>query len=471
MAEGSSFVKVVVEDLGPISRAELTVKPITVIVGKNSFGKSLLLNLMYLLSSTMPDFAELAGRTGQQVSELIVHAYNSLKMKDLKMLSEVLTNILHEYFRGLGRAIGKNLTERFREFFNVDEVRDLLKGRIELQAPHISCSIESKGDGLSLEFKNYEKLKLSVRKIECTPKLMSFLRPEESGHIVAEECTLEFDILYNGEPVIRRFTIGIGSHVTTMIGAIVLPSVLSIELFPLSFEAGGSLLLTDSRAGVLRMARSAIAYSLQYGRLFVPAKESTFLSAYNELMARFREGKILERVRELFEGFLAELGLRKVNIRMVGGYPETLVEDTWGRVLPIEESPSGIREALCVAIALSTAEMSSGALFVEEIESHLHPKALAKLIELAWRAVLTRWEMGRPLFFITTTHNPVVLSKLNNLIIKTGKKSHELVSVIHLKEEGGKVVGEELRVDEGGFDESALGEIFVELLEERSEAV
>jgi len=469
VAEGSSLVRVVVEDLGPISRVELAVKPITVIVGKNSFGKSLLLNLLYLLSSTMPDFTELAGRTSQRVNELIVYAYNLLKMRDLEMLSEVLTNILHEYFRGLGRAIGKNLTGRLREFFNVDDVRDLLKGRIELQAPRIYCSIEPKEDGLSLEFKNYESLKLPVKRVECMPKPTP--KPEGSGHMVAEECTIEFDILYNGEPVIRRFTIGIGKDVATTIGAVVLPSVLSIELSPLSFGVEKSLLLTDRRSGVLRMAIFAIAYSIQYGRLFVPAKESTFLSAYNELMARFKEGKILGGLGELFKGLLAELGLRKVNVRMVGGYPETLVEDVWGRVLPIEESPSGIREALCVAIALSTEETHSETLFVEEIESHLHPKALAKLIELTWKAVLTRWEMGKPLFFIATTHNPVVLSRLNNLIIKTGNKSHKLVSVIHLKEKGGKVVGEELRVDEKGFDESALGEIFVELLEERSEVV
>jgi len=473
VTESSAFVRVIVEGLGPISRAEFAVKPITVVVGKNSFGKSLLLNLMYLLSSTMPDFAELAERTDQRVNELIVHAYNLLKMKDLKMLSEVLTNILHEYFRGLGHAIGKNLMERFREFFSVDDVRDLLKGRIELQAPHISCSIEPKEDGLSLEFRNYEGVSLSVKRVECMPKPTPTPRPEEGGRMAAEECTIEFDILYNGESITRSVAGKIASKedIVVTVGAIALSSVLFIELFPLSFGAGETLLLTDSRAGVLRMARSAIAYSLQYGRLFVPAKESTFLSAYNELMARFREGKILGGLGEMFEGFLAELGLRRVNVRMVGGYPETLVEDVWGRVLPIEEGPSGVREALCVAVALSTEEARSEALFVEEIESHLHPKALAKLIELAWKAVLTRREMGKPLFFIATTHNPVVLSKLNNLIIKTGGRSHELVTVIHLKEEGGKVVGEELRIDERGFDESALGEIFVELLEERGEAV
>ena len=104
---------------------------------------------------------------------------------------------------------------------------------------------------------------------------------------------------------------------------------------------------------------------------------------------------------------------------------------------------------------------------MEEIESHLHPKALDRMIRLAWEAVLKREKS--PIYLVMTTHNPIVLSKLNNLILKTGLETYNLVTVVHLKEVDGTVESEELEVSEEGFDESKLSGIFVELLEERAE--
>jgi len=253
-----------------------------------------------------------------------------------------------------------------------------------------------------------------------------------------------------------------------LVGGHALPYALAY-LYPLSFGAGKSFLLTDSRAGILRLARTAVATSLEYGRLLVPARESAFLAAYNRLAVRFREKGPSEELEELFKEFLAEIGLKNIEVRLIGGYPEIYVEDIWGKKLPLEECPSGVRESLSAALALVAEGVGSEVLFVEEIESHLHPKALDYLIRLAWEAVLKREES--PIFLIMTTHNPIVLSKLNNLILKTGKGVHELVTVIHLREANGVVESEELKVSEKGFDESGLSEIFVELLEERGELV
>ena len=60
------WTKLTVRELGPISHAKITIKPITVIIGKNCLGKSLLLNLAYLLSTTLPDFSLLKEEAGQE---------------------------------------------------------------------------------------------------------------------------------------------------------------------------------------------------------------------------------------------------------------------------------------------------------------------------------------------------------------------------------------------------------------------
>ena len=75
------------------------------------------------------------------------------------------------------------------------------------------------------------------------------------------------------------------------------------------------------------------------------------------------------------------------------------------------------------------------------------------MIELAWKAVLSRMNK-KLMFLIMTTHNPIALSKLNNLILKTGEKGYDLVTIVHLREVNGAVESEELEVSEKGFDES-----------------
>jgi len=201
--------------------------------------------------------------------------------------------------------------------------------------------------------------------------------------------------------------------------------------------------------------------------LLIPAKESAFLGAYNEIVTRFMEKSLVKELKDIFERFLTEIGLKNVKVKLVGGYPEVFVEDLWGKVLPLEESPSGVREAITIALAFATEGEGVEALFIEEVEAHLHPKALNNIIELAWNSVLIRERS--PVYLIMTIHNPIVLSKLNNLILKTGDEYHRIVSVIHFKKVNGFIESEEVKVSREGFDESSLGEIFIELLEERGE--
>ncbi|RLF04285.1 MAG: hypothetical protein DRK00_07065 [Thermoprotei archaeon] len=446
------WTKLTVRELGPISRAEVTIKPVTVIIGKNCLGKSLLLNLAYLLSTTPPDFSLLKEKVGREVGELAEVAYKAAKGGERGRLSSVLSQMLHSYFKGLGPAVGRSIAERFEEFFNVEKATDLLRGSVAVERGKkpLSYSISARGGRLAVEFRGYEKLVVRVESIEE-------LGP---GSIL-----LEVRVGRDGKGRKLRRRVEGPLDIQLLVGGYLLPHAL-VELFPLSLGVGESFLLADSRAGILRLAKTAVAASLEYGRLMVPARESAFLAAYNKLVTRFKERGPLEELRKSFRDFLAEIGLRSVEVRLVAGHPEVYVEDRWGVKLPLEECPSGVRESLSAALALVAEGKGVEALFIEEVESHLHPKALDRMISLAWEAVLRREES--PMYLIMTTHNPIVLSKLNNLILKTGEELHELVTVVYLKDVDGGVEAEELEVSERGFDESGLSEIFVELLEERA---
>ena len=55
--------RVIVENIGPFKSAEIELKPLTIFIGKNSVGKSLLIQLIWSLTYTTPDFKVLAETT------------------------------------------------------------------------------------------------------------------------------------------------------------------------------------------------------------------------------------------------------------------------------------------------------------------------------------------------------------------------------------------------------------------------
>ena len=197
----------------------------------------------------------------------------------------------------------------------------------------------------------------------------------------------------------------------------------------------------------------------------VPLKERLFESAYIKATLNFRERGVIDIVKASLNNLLAELGVRDVKVERVAGRPMVKVEDKWGNELPLEETPSGIRESLLIVLALASKSKASTSMFIEEIEAHLHPSALRSLMELLCNSILA--EEG-PYYVVLTAHNPIVLSCLNNAILKYEGLS-ELISAIHLREADGYVITEDISVTPEGFDESCLSQVFVDLLEERAE--
>jgi len=407
----------------------------------------------------MPDFVKLSEvMVDKNLFQLAEKAYDVLGKKDWQAVSNLLTQMLHSLFECLDLPFAKTFKEKFKDFFEVENVSSLLHGYLKVERGPFSYSLNTIGDDVSAKFSGYENFKILFKK----KKIHHFeLSVRDEGGLLEE-----FSVTGAVEDE---------TDIVEIISIKVLPEILVRIFSPLWFGALDSFLLTDSRAGVLRMSRMAMAQALQYAREKVPAKEAAFLSTHIELMERLRKKGIVKNLEEFYEKLLKELGIRNAIIQLVGGLPEVIIEDLWGKRLPLEKCPSGIRETFSLIAALATEGAGTEALFAEEIEAHLHPKALDRLISLIWEAVLIRQES--PIFFIATTHNPVVLSKLNNLILKTARareryeNPHDLVTIVHLKEEDDGVVGEELEVSKNGFDESKLSEIFIELLEERAEYI
>ena len=269
------WVRLAVEGLGPISRAEVTIRPLTVIIGKNCFGKSLLINFAYLLSDTLPDFSRLRKEVSEEADGLAEKAYNALEAGNRDELSNILSEMLHLYFKGLGPALGVSLTKRFKEFFNVSKITDLFRGYVAVGGDLLSYSVRVEDDQLLVELSGYEEFEVYVKSV---------------GHEAAGTFILDIEVRHAGGKELRvpPYWVETPSDIRMLISGHVLPYTLT-DLYPLSFGIGEAFLLTDSRAGILRLARTVMVTSLEYGRLLVPARESSFLAAYSKLMARFQE--------------------------------------------------------------------------------------------------------------------------------------------------------------------------------------
>ena len=99
------WAKLFIEGLGPLSKAEVTFKPITVIVGKNCYGKSLLIGLSYLLASTMPDFKQLMESVGDKGFSLAEEGYKAARTEDAQRLEQCLSELLSLVFEKLSLSL------------------------------------------------------------------------------------------------------------------------------------------------------------------------------------------------------------------------------------------------------------------------------------------------------------------------------------------------------------------------------
>ena len=180
-----------------------------------------------------------------------------------------------------------------------------------------------------------------------------------------------------------------------------------------------------------------------------------FVNLYNMLLEFVERGLIdLELVKPLF----SELGINLRVIRERGTYK--LYIRTWtGRESPLDYSPSGARELIPVLLALASYPMPR-AVFIEEPEAHLHPRAQRIL---AGTIAKTINRLKKHVF--VTTHSDYLVYALNNLIILSrdlsraralGYSEDELLkpedlAVYLVKQVNNRAVLERLEVTPEGF--------------------
>jgi len=454
------YPRVIVQNFGPFEHVELEIRPLTIIVGKNSVGKSMILYLLWTLTIATPDFATLGDLIFRNYShEKIISLYNNVfaHIMSGKAPNEAFKELARIFIKTLPDAIAPSVKKLLHDVFVIESLQHLI------QEGKSYASIEVRGaHGAHITF--------SIRENEL--RIYSRYLPYKS---YIEHINIEVPaprrVIFRGLSISTPYEDYLSSvtDVRGIIGALLADYVLTMFAPFFTSEEYGALLV-DGRAGIARtLLKPYLSPNITKG-LMLPDEQ--FVSLYYRLAEKLYYNQVR---KDLIDPILRELGCKIESLFERGTY--VIHIQTWtGKRLPFEKTPSGIRETLVVALALAS-EGNPRVVFIEEPEAHLHPRAQRLLARLIARAVN---ELGKTV--IITTHSDYIVYSLSNLVALSGskEKARELgyleseildpdkVAVYLVKPEGCKAVVERLNVTSEGIPEDEFAEIAAEIADERA---
>ncbi len=411
-------VKVLIEELGPIEKAEIEIKPLTIIISKSSYTSSLLLATLYLLASTFPDFSKLEDFAVTEILRLCERAHASAVKGNMEMLEEYMRKLFDMHLDSIGRLIAGSLSKRFKEFFNVDSANKLLKGSIKISSSEVPfhVDIEPKGSELNVSFRIIDKPFVRINSVSRMGESMGI----NASFLIGEQTILQRDLYF-------KTPLDLASEYAQLTKMIV------DKLSPISFGSIEAHLIAETRAGILRLTPLIYSLAIGYQGIQIPALEATSIHSYIELARKFKLN-VTEELHEALTDLLSEIGVKDFNVRLMASYPMILIDSTMGDRMPLEDSPSEVRACLPIVLGLASKLNGPRAIFIDKLEESLHPKAVSKLMKLIAISIMRRAWLSERQTIVLTTKSPVTLTALS-MAIKEKTTLGDRMEIIYLKRE------------------------------------
>ena len=394
-----------VENFGPISRAEIEIKPLTVLIGKNGSGKSMLAQLIYTLMDLrnhLPYLMSPITVSSQKISKInkrikSASAEEMTPHSFVKMIGDVIVGCLTPYLsEALRRLLERNFAMELKSLVNL--YSDHVRVECFYSEHSVLEFVISKDGDLSTKF-NVEMMDELIDEVLTDKRVKMFVDM----------------ILHSKE---RRSFI---SAVIMMVGERILEHALPKRPISSAFyiPAGRAGLLEGYEA--VSSALIALAPTAPLRGIFMPPLPGMASEFYSLLLRlkgkRGSFSEVAELFKDLIEGDIVfeELEVPKGKSKMVYRFKFKDKESS----IDLIHAASMVKELSPIYLVLRELVDEGDLLIIEEPESHLHPAAQIRLMEIFARLV------NEGLRILITTHSDIVLRELSHLLMEglTGSKT------------------------------------------------
>jgi len=457
MGEQGRYTKLHIYDFGPFKEAHVELAPLTIFIGKNSLGKSMLLYLIWVLEKTAPKLGELYKivdeHGGMRLAEKCFDALETGRTPD-KLIRQLILVFIKAFPQAWTKAIEEETRRTFGASSNEEIIRlGASRSRVIIDGRmgEIELTIDKKG--VLCRWKKLNEDVVNLVEVEGWPGGLTLDVREDGGwtsDTISSHLDLLEGILWSSRSILREVLGGLGGT-----------------------SKGVSAFLVDGRSGVERIFLTGHP-NVEFTIRDILSPDLKLTSVIRKCALDYTHG-LIDLNAPALALLLNELGF-ELDIRKEFGVPRIFVRSWSGMVLPLERSPSGVREI--IPIVLSLLDTYVPIIYIEEPEAHLHPKAIRLVPRLMAYAIN---KLGKHVRI--TTHSDILISQINNLIAMSAdpegarELSYEpsellkpgLVRAYWLRRADGHVEVVELPVNETGFDEVEFAEVAEDLFVERSE--
>ncbi len=461
-------MRFIVENFGPIEKADIRIKDLNVFIGRNSTGKSYLAYLIWCFLAVEPDWNKLRELVGKYVPNELVSKIIEKdrvlheKMKDKKdkdfdfksyikeldnisdEISKRVKDLMVEVFKKFEEIWGRNLEELIKDAFMVDDLKELIrfgKDSAKIVVCNDNCMMKI--------YANIDENGLTIKVDENVIREI-----QENLFITAvsgEPIYLILDYYKNSEELTHHEFIVENYQIVGVI------PIIFGWVFDGYVPYHSTFIAPDGRDGLIR-SREVYLHAL-LSDVVMNEIDKKFMRFLESLYPKVKNEKISE-----IASFIEEkLGIEFILQRGVPRYVIS-IDDL---KIPIQRAPSGYKEIAPLIYAIKFGLDEDYTVIVEEPEAHLHPDA---------QVVVTRAlaKLSKYANVIITTHSITVLDEISNLLRVRSLSPDEKKKLGYDEDEGlspenlgiylfsdGKV--EELEIYEDGIEETELDRVIIEI--------
>jgi predicted ATPase len=391
-----------VENFGPICRADIEIKPLTVIIGKNCVGKSFFSNLFYAMLASLRSASDMEraffsmttpSKALQKLGVEILPDFS-----EQKLVSKILDILLEEYRHQLESLFKRHLESIFgvptKDLIRVNSTKATI--RFDFSSNY---SIE-----VNLLRPNEISLTILLDKEKLSENMLIALRRTLRG-------AFERDVkkIITAKRVSSRWNPLFDMYFASI-------RLLLKELQFLD-ESTSVYIIPAGRAGLLEgyntvqsalLSLSPIAPIQGVSMPPIPGPAAEFYRVFLQLKGR--KGP-MRKVAKEFEDLIKGRILVKYSSKVKGKASLSYLFESADKTgsTDVIHAASGIKELVVLQLIITEFVKKGDFLIIEEPESHLHPSAQSRLMEII--SVLIQNNVR----VVMTTHSDIVLKKLAQL--------------------------------------------------------